>query len=47
MDEDQVGLNALKGLYEAEDMANITYKPFVESKVKGNALTVLIRRKPF
>ena len=36
MDPDQVGTNAIKGLVESEDMANLTYGPFVEGKVKGN-----------
>ena len=35
MDEDQVGLKAIKYLYEAEDMANLTLRPFIEHKVKG------------
>ena len=45
MDHDQVGTKAIKGLAETEDMANLTYKPFVEGKVKGklrNHLQVLL-----
>ena len=35
MDDDQVGLKAIKWLYEAEDIANLTLRPFIEHKVEG------------
>ena len=34
VDEDQVGTDALKGLYEAEDVGSLTFKPFIERKIK-------------
>ena len=35
VDDDAAGINAVKGLYEAEDMANLTFAAFIESKLKG------------
>ena len=36
-DSDTVGMNAVKGVFEAEDACNLTMKPFVEMKIKGKA----------
>ena len=34
-DEDMVGVEPTLGLFEAEDIGNLTLQPFVEKKVKG------------
>ena len=36
-DEDMIGLKAAQGVFEAEDFATLTVKPFVERKLKGNS----------
>ena len=35
VDEDAAGKDAVKGLYEAEDVANMTFSMFIEHKLKG------------
>ena len=34
-DQDTTGYNATKGVFEAEDMCNLTIRPFLERKIKG------------
>lgn len=34
-DQDTTGHNATKGVFEAEDMCNLTVRPFLERKIKG------------
>ena len=34
-DQDTTGHNATKGVFEAEDMCNLTARPFLERKMKG------------
>ena len=36
-DSDMVGLKTTPGLFEAEDVGNLTMKPFMERKVKGKS----------
>ena len=35
VEDDAAGDKAIKGLYEAEDMANMTFGAFLEQKTKG------------
>ena len=42
-DQDTTGHNATKGVFEAEDMCNLTVRPFLERKIKGNYKKVKIR----
>ena len=35
VEEDAAGDKAIKGLYEADDMANLTFSAFIEHKLKG------------
>lgn len=39
-DEDMIGTEATKGVFEAEDACNLTMKPFIEKKVKGKTSRV-------
>ena len=34
-DQDSIGFNATAGIFEAEDVCNLTFKPFLEKKIKG------------
>ena len=34
-DSDTIGLKTIEGLFEAEDICNLTLKPFIEKKIKG------------
>ena len=38
-DQDTTGHNATKGVFEAEDMCNLTIRPFLEKKMKGKQMT--------
>ena len=34
-DQDTTGINATEGVFEAEDLCNLTIKPFLEKKLRG------------
>ena len=36
VDKDMAGLNATPGLFETEDLCNMTLRAFLERKIKGN-----------